>query len=211
MLPDGARLRRSVTAKMSKTSSAVPSIWSYKPAAGIFANGKRGKHARRVVPYRIDDVELRFILPVDDSRPGEGPRYLDHHVRRNFGPGKLPEHRERECDGWIQVSAADPSRHIDTQRYADAPGKVMFVKPPFTISPVWPWPNSTTIATTPFPNASSTMVPMNSATNSAVRENFVIYRRENNKLENEIWTGGSYPPAGYPETSGRVPQSKERN
>src|SRR5579872_1648839 len=43
---------------------------------------------------------------------------------------------------------------------------VMLVKPPCTISPGAPVPNSTTMATTPSPNRMSTNVPKNSAINS---------------------------------------------
>ena len=43
---------------------------------------------------------------------------------------------------------------------------VMLVKPPCTISPGAPVPNSTTMATTPSPNKMRTRVPKNSAINS---------------------------------------------
>src|SRR6266478_2367841 len=50
---------------------------------------------------------------------------------------------------------------------------VIFVYPPFTISPGAPLPNSTTMATTPFPNKIKTNVPMNSAESSAANVGFL--------------------------------------
>src|SRR5260370_6499004 len=56
---------------------------------------------------------------------------------------------------------------------ASPQANVILVNPPFTISPGTPWPNSTTMATTPFPSRTIRNVPKASAINSGARR-FVV-------------------------------------